>query len=244
MGVFLSFSLGTAYAQISHSDKGYTFRLKAKLGETLNYMLSTHQEMSNTPEEFGMQATDMSMTIKDTCIGIKGDLLTMKTVCSPYRMNGHIFGKSTVSETKMKRDGDVVVNGFSGMPSMNLGKLYDHPLQVGKTYKLPVSIRSSNKSTVKVIEYETVKFVGFSHYKGHQTAKFQLNFNSTVTIKMKNVNRAVSKAKGTEIELISVADGWPEYIKIRSNSTSEMPALSNSSFHASNLTMITTMERE
>ena len=235
---------GSSYAQISHTGKGYHFRLKARQGETFKYQLATHQEMSNTPSEFGMQETSMSMTIKATCARINGNLLIMKTLDSPYTMNGRTFGKSTASVMKIKSDGVVVSRGYSGLPNLNLEKLYGYTLQPGKTYNLPVSIRSSSRSSVKVIEHETVKLLGFTYYKGHQSAKLQMNFKNTVTIKMKGVNTAVSQASGTETALISVTDGWPEYIKITSSSTSENPALKKSNIHASTMTMVTILERE
>ena len=202
-----------AQAQMTQTANGYLFRLQSAAGKKLDFvmMLSQHIEMPNIP---GMPANmrnmpnmSLSLPVQEVITAVHGDVLTVS-------MNGKVIGKARTMMMKMKNDGETFGGSVLGMPDMSFGDIFAHLIQIGHTYSVPFSTKSAPGSSFPMTGVNKIKFVGFTVYHGIRSARFDVIITSSSSLQPGHPGVETTIVHGSGALLISVADGWPERIKM------------------------------
>ena len=239
-----------AQAQMTQTANGYLFRLQSTAGKKLDFLMQTshHMAMPNMP---GMPANmrnmsnmSLSSPIHEVITAVHGDVLTLSMTSGPAQMNGRPMGKARTIVMKMKNDGEIIGSSASGMQNMSFGDLFAHPIQIGHTYVIPFSIKGAPGSPFSMTGSDKIKFVGFKQYNGIRTAQFDVIFSGSSSFSAGHPGSGTAHMQGTGVQLISVADGWPERFKMTTTQTMGNMGGKARGMPSMKTTMIITMTRK
>lgn len=238
-----------SHAQITKSGSGYLVRIQAHPGEKIVYIFSSSYNMPASMDKLPFPKSAITMAATEKILKVTGDLYTIQMTMSDMKTNGKKMSSSqTLANqkfiTKMRSDGQVVGGNMPMIQSMNFGNVYLKPIQIGHTYTIPISSKGSMMSMLGMKMQDKMTFVGFKIYHGIKTAEMLLSYKGTSSGGAQTSHMPNTKIIGTGTELLSVSDGWPVYMNMKS--TSQMPGMGTGKMKSTltHITMDMTMTRK
>ena len=242
------FNSSASHAQITNSGKGYLVRIAGHPGEKISYAFTTSFKMPATmSKSFPDSAVTMSVTEK--ILKVHGDVYTIQMTMRNMKTSGKNMPSSQIYAnkpiiTKMKSDGQVVGGTMPMMENMSFGSLYLKPLQIGHTYSVPVSSPNPLMSMFGMKMLDKITFVGFKMFHGIKTAEMRISLTGTSSGGAQTSHMPKAYVTSTGTELLSVSDGWPEYMSMKSST--QMPGMGTGKMRSTpiHMTMNMTMIRK